>query len=212
MRYGLVAAALLGVAAPAQDNQPESFIKKYAATVAMKDVTLSAEFRYRTAPAGRESLFLKNFVVVEVAVKGAARRRFELRPGMFSLRVNGRRSLAPTSAQMVASHLRWHDDRRQLEIGMGPGAVILGGPSPGPRFPGDPRRVPERPRAPETQPPRREEREPVEILRGAELPEGEVLLPVSGCLYFPYEKKSKSIRRLELIFRSAEGEATLRLK
>lgn len=212
MRRGLVFAALLTLALPAQESLPESLTKKYPATASLKDITVDAEFLYRTVPAGRESLFLHDFLVVEVVVKGPPRRRFDVSPGMFSLRVNGRRSLAPVSASMVASNVHWRDDRKQLHVGVGPGAVIIGGPNPEPRFPGDPRQPPDPPKAPEPDYPREEKRDPAEVLQEAALLEGDVLLPASGCLYFPYDKKAKSIRRLELLYTGPDGKAVLRLK
>lgn len=177
-------------------------------------VRLSAAFHYRALSHGGRSYFLDQHLVVEVGLSSPALKRLKLAAGQFHLRVNGGKAvLAAQPANLVAYSMRWRWSDRGVQAQAGP--VILGGPPNQPRFPGD--RIPAPlPRAPESRPPGAPEPPEAqslgEILAQAALPEGDLLLPVSGCLYYPYEKKIKSIKKLELVYQGPEAAITLRLR
>ena len=44
------------------------------------------------------------------------------------------------------------------------------------------------------------------------LPEGEASVPRSGYLYFPYPRKTKDLRSVELVYQGPAGAATLRFR
>lgn len=178
------------------------------------DVKLSASLNYRSVSHGGRSYFLDQHLVVEVALSSAALKRLKLNSNQFHLRVNGGKEvLAAQPANLVAYAVKWRWTDREMQARAGP--IILGGPPNEPRFPGD--RVPAPlPRAPESRPagaPEPAETPDLgEVLAQVALPEGEVLLPVSGNLYFLYTKKIKSIKKLELVFQGPDGAVTLRLR
>lgn len=212
MRAFLVAAPAValaaGLAVPGVPG-PDSRIEGQAG-----ELSLAAVFHYRSLNYSGRSYFLDQHLVVEVALSSAALKRLKLSSNQFHLRVNGGKAvLGAQPANLVAYAMKWRWTDRGMQARAGP--VIFGGPPNEPRFPGD--RIPAPlPRAPESQPPGAPE--PIEapplgeILAQAALPEGDLLLPVGGCLYFPYEKKIKSIKKLELVFQGPDAALTLRLK
>ena len=48
-----------------------------------------------------------------------------------------------------------------------------------------------------------------EVIQRAALPEGEVALPVSGCLFFPFHGKMKKIKKLELVYDGPLGHGSV---
>jgi len=177
------------------------------------EVTASAAFHYRGLSHGGRSYFLNRHLVVQLTLSSTALRRLKLSASQFHLRVNGKTVLAAEPAGLVAYSMKWQGTDQGVRAQAGP--IILGGPPSRPRFPGDPTGPP-LPRAPESRPAGAPERpEPQdfgEVLAEAALPEGDLVLPVSGCLYFRYPNKIKSIKRLELIYQAPEGPLTLRLR
>jgi len=142
----------------------------------------------------------------------------------FKLRVNGKRdALEAQSPPFVAASVKYPDWERRPTLvaggGIGNAGVIFGPPQSG-RFPGDPTppeaRTPRRPRVPDQGGPggieAREKVLPEEVIVNNALPEGEQRVAVCGYLYFPYRKKTKSIRSLELIYEGSAGSASLRLR
>jgi hypothetical protein len=206
VRALILAAALLAPAAPpaaGQDAQAQA-----------GDVTVGATFHYRGFSRGGRSYFLDQHLVVEVALSGEKGKRANVNAAQFSLQVNGgKRVLMPEPAGLVAYSMKWQWEDRGVRAQAGP--VVIGGPGTEPRFPGDRPRVP-LPRAPEPERPGAadpaEEETLGEMLAAGALPEGDVALPVSGYLYFRYEKKTKSLKKLQLLYQAPGGAVTLRLK
>jgi hypothetical protein len=143
--------------------------------------------------------------------------------GQFSLRLNGKKTaLLPQPAAFVAAALRYTDWEysRRVELGAsrGDSGVILGRPNEQERFPGDGsgrRRLPNPPRVPNPVDNSGIEREPKptadQVALSTALPEGETRGPVSGHLYFAHKGKTRSIRKVELLYNGPNGTATLPL-
>lgn len=205
----LVLAATPGV--PVAQNAPG---ERSNAEALAGDVKLSAVLNYRSLSHQGRSYFLDQHLVVEVALSSAPLKRLKLSSNQFHLRINGgKQVLAAQPANLVAYATKWRWSDRGVEARAGP--IILGGPPNEPRFPGDRTPAP-LPRVPESRPAGAPE--PVEapelgeVLAQAALPEGDILLPVSGNLYFPFTKKIKSIKKLELVFQGPDAAVTLRLR
>ena len=200
----------------AEGIPPKPAPSAYPASAKADGITIGASYLYRSVPAGRGSVFVKGYLVVEVAVFGPKGKRLDISSGHFTLRVNhSKRTLAPEAPQLVISQERY-GRKPELDIGLGSGAIILGGPPLGPRFPGDARRRPPpggRPRI-ETQsaPVGPARNDPAALMKRTALPVGNQLLPIAGYLYYPYRKKTKSIKHLELVYQGPAGSAVLRLK
>lgn len=183
--------------------------------------TIAAEYLVRSIPGERETFFARDHLVVEVAMfpeKGAT---VELAPGQFTLRLNGKISKVADSPQMVAASLKYDDwnARPHVEAGAGVGdtAVILGRPRHDPRFPGDPtsRPLPSPPKV-DPQMDRSGQERSKELAHEAAvalaLPDKEIRGPERGYLYFAYDGKTKSLKKVELVYRGPEGTAVLPLK
>lgn len=205
MKALILAAAL---AAGAQESAPEA---AYQARAEAGPLTVAANFHYRGFARAGRSYFLEKHLAVEVGLFGAKGARLALTASQFSLRINGKQVIASVPAGLVAYSMKWRWVDRGVTAQAGP--VVIGGPGAEPRFPGDRPQLPW-PRVPG--PERTGEPPPEETLgealAAAALPEGDVLLPVSGYLYFPYEKKTKSLKSVELQYFSPGGPVTLRLK
>ena len=200
-----------------EGTAPKPKPQDYGVHVQVADVSIGAEFHYRSFLAAGRSLFVDKHLVVEVALYGPKGKRLDVSAGQFSLRVNGKkRALLPQAPQVIAYAMKWGDSGLVVMGGMGNRRVILGGPEPGPRFPGDPRPSPSPPRAPEAEDRSgvnpRGEVDQGKLMAEAALPHGDKLLPVSGYIYFRYNKKTKSIRKLVLLYQGPAGATSLRLK
>jgi hypothetical protein len=137
--------------------------------------------------------------------------------GQFALRINANKGdgLAPEAPELVAWALKYPDPQQQrgLQTTGQIGPVILAPPSTPGRFPGDtrgdpPSRVPDQNPTGVEKPPLRTADEAVV---DAALPVGDAKGPVGGHLYFAWRGKVKSLKSLELIYRSATGQVVLRL-
>ncbi len=195
---------------------PRASPADYPVHAVVGDLTAAAENHYRTATRGRDTLFLREGLVVEVAVYGPERREVAVSPGQFSLRVNGKGALLlPEPPGVVLSRDRWgHNPALVAQVNdMG---VILGGPEASERFPGDPRRRRPPGDIPRVESPSRPPdaaSAPLDLLESAALPFGGRKLPVAGLLYFHYSGKTKKIKKLELYYQATPGKsAVLRLK
>lgn len=185
---------------------------------------VGAEYLVRSIPGPRGVFFIKDYLVVEVAVFPPRGGTAEVSASAFALRMNGKkRPLLPQSPGFVAASLKYPEWREgpRLEAAAGAGntGVVLGRPEPVERFPGDPTatsRLPRPPRAPEPEKPGAIDRQPEatadEVAVASALPEGPARLPVAGYLYFPYSGKTKSIKSLELLYSGPEGDAALKLR
>lgn len=193
---------------------PKDAANEYPVHAEVNGVTIGAEYFGRAffAPEGEPGAWLaEDHLVIEVALF-SKERDFTINTSKFTLRLDGRKqALPPESPQVVAASLKYPDWNRRPGVivagGVGDAGVILGAPPRTERFPGDPTartRLPAPPRAPE--PEHRSGQEPQPKMTAAEavvataLPEGEVRLPVSGYLYFPYKGKLAKLRSVELLF------------
>jgi len=227
MRQRLLSCLLLPAALFSRDPTlaphgtiPRKATSDYPVQTVLGGHTLAAEYMVRSFQGRNHTFFTKDYLVVEVALYGPKFARLLVSNGHFSLRINGKKqALLPQAPSFVAASLRYPDweMRPRIEAGAGVGdrGVIIGDP-PVARFPGDPRdRPPRIPRTPEPPGPGGvEKEEPAradEVAVESALPEGELVVPVSGYLYFPSRAKPKSIRSLELLYQGPAGSATLRL-
>lgn len=224
-RRGAATFLIFTVAVFAAGTDPKPKADDYQVHAATGNISLGAEFMVRSFQ-GQDNMFIaKDYLVVEVAVYPPKFEKIKVSTGQFTLRVNGKKqALSAQPPSFVAASLKYPDWERRPTVmaggGLGDAGIILGPPTPTERFPGDPRpsqtRLPYPRRVPETgapagiekeEPPRAEE-----VVIQTAFPEGEFSGPVSGYVYFPYKKKTKSIRTLELLYQGPEGSATLRLR
>lgn len=225
MACRVVATLALAVAvAGLAGTGPKTSAADYPVHSTAGKVALGAEYMVRSFHGSNQTFVADRYLVVEVAVFPPKFEKLTLSAGQFTLRVNGKkRALLPQPPSFVGASLKYPDwERRPTVIaggGVGDRGVIFGPPPVTGRFPGDPRpqvgRLPAPPKAPRPDNPAGiETAEPVraeDVVVETALPEGEISGPVSGYLYFPYKKKTKSIRSLELIYLGPAGEATLKL-
>jgi len=221
MKMVWAAAVLAGWAAWAGGVKERARPADYPVHAMLPGLAVGAEFMVHSFSGHHRTYTAPDHLVVEVAIY--PEKPLMVSASQFSLRVNGKKErVFAQGPQFVAASLKYSDwtQRPAATIGAGAGdvGVILGPrPSQG-RFPGDNRnrQPPAPPRAP-TQPPRGgyekpEELDAPELAVETALPEGETRLPVAGYLYFPWKGKVSRIKKLELIFDSPAGAATLKLR
>jgi hypothetical protein len=206
-----------------EGTPPKDDVSKYPVYAAVGEISIGAEYLVHSFSGQNRTFVAPDYLVIEVAVYPPKGEKLKLASGQFTLRVNGKkRGLFSQPPYFVAASLKYPDWERRPTMtagaGIGDTGVILGRPPVTGRFPGDPRptqdRLPRPPRAPQTDQSGMDTPEPVraeEIVVRAALPEGEISYPASGYLYFPYKKKPKSIKSLELIYNGPAGAATLPL-
>ncbi len=203
----LAAAVALG-----QGTDPKPKADDYDVHAATSKGALGAEFMVHSFSGRGQTYVAKDYLVVEVALYPPKGQGIQVRPGEFSLRVNGRKTLlTPVSPSEVVSSLQ-HADwslNRGVELGgtLGNTGVILGRPAPS-RIPGEPSgRAPQPPRAPDSGSPGGIDPEPrvtaAELVVETALPEDPRRGPIAGFLYFPYKGKPSGIKSLELLFEDA---------
>ena len=214
----LLAFALSAYGQTEHKNKPTD----YPAHATVGDVSIGAEYLVHSIPAGNQTFFAPDYLVVEVAVFPGRDEPVDVRGNSFTLRLNGKKATLPSVAPgFVAASLKYPDwemhPRAEASAGVGDTGVILGRPPAVGRFPGDPT-TSRLPRAPQAPPPddRRgiepEEPERAEdVIARAALPDGAVAKPVSGFVYFPYKGKARAVKSVELIFQGKTGSVTLPL-
>ena len=220
----ILLAAALGAAACAAGAEPKPRAEDYRSHGAAGGVAIGAEYLVRSLPSAGEMFFVRDYLVVEVAVYPARNSPVLVAHSHFTLRLNGRKqALFPQTPGIVAASLKYPDWEHRPALtasaGAGDAGVIIGRPRTAGRFPGDPRpgreRLPEAPRVPGPQNPggieRAERQQPDAAAVSAALPEGEATSPVSGLLYFAYRGKTKAVKKVELIYAGEAGNLTLRL-
>lgn len=215
-----ICALLTAAAAPAAE--PTRKPQEYPAHGRVGNIIIAAENLGPSVPTPSGGIYVQNYIAIEVAVfaEGAARSA-PLSASHFALRINGARAvLRPDSPGFVAASIKYSnwERRRGLEAsaGIGDAGVVLGRTTPAARFPGD--RRPIEGRAPNPVPPvqspvetKKDETPVEELVQNAALPEGDRVLPVSGCLFFQYKGKVKNIKKLELVYEGPPGEISLRI-
>jgi hypothetical protein len=218
-------AAVVAAACCAQSvEEPRAKPADYPAHTELKTLSLGAEFMVHTFSGNGKTFFVEDYLVVEVAVYPASGSRPMVAHSHFTLKINGKRSIAPQPPPFVAASLKYPDWERKptltTEAGVGDAGVILGRRRPEPRFPGDNRpareRLPNPPRAPGDGNRAGIEKEEVraeEVCVEQALPEGVASGPLRGFLYFPHKGKVKDIKKLDLLYAVPEGiSATLKLR
>lgn len=184
------------------------------------DHTIAADYLVRTF-GGEKAYFTDEYLVVEVAFFGPKDATPKLDARHFQLRLNGNKKDALSAAPpgMVGAAIKWADweQRRTLEAygSVGNGGVVVGRPPEQERFPGDPRPGQRHP-GPRTTSGKAVEQEapqkPEEAAVYYALPEGEIRLPWSGLLYFPWKGKPSKLKSVEMLYTGPIGEAVLKLK
>lgn len=197
---------------PAQVSTPARIAPHIVAEHVFADgLRLEAEFLHRNVSWKGRSYFVPGCLVVKVRFWGRAT-PIEVAPGQFFLQVNKRRDLLPTSPELVVYQMRRGYSPAVVLGAPGGPSIILGGPDPSPRFPGDPRSNPRQPpRVPDSQTqPETPEEPPLEVvLQQAALPAKLAEPPIEGHLYFPYKQALKGVKQLDLVYRGPAGEARL---
>ncbi len=201
------ACALFAIVLPVAAQQgldSKRTAKEYPVHGAAGSLTLAAEFHYRVLELQHDTVFLREGLVVEVALYGPETQRVEVRNSQFWLRVNGKTTLVAVNAGLVLSQEHLGNQPALTVLVLGGRAQIGGRDSP--RHPQE--RVPrKRPEIDDPNLPQREAPSMQTLLQQMALPEGKRSLPVAGLIYFHYKKKVKSIKKLELIYESPAGEA-----
>jgi len=205
-------------------TEPKPKPTDYPVHAALGDLAIGAEYLVHSIPAGNQTFFAPDYLVIEVAVFPGRSAPVEIGNYTFMLRVNVKKQLIPSEGPgFVAASVKYPDweQRKNVELraGMGDAGVVIGRPPVVGRFPDDPRpgqsRLPRSPKAPEPDDRRgieKEEPESVdEVVAAKALPEGAASTPVSGYLYFRYPGKTKSIKSVELVYEGKAGSVTLKV-
>ncbi len=195
---------------------------EYPARMKIGGVTFAVENLGPSVPTPSGGLFTSDYIAIEVALfaDGLGQRAFINHPD-FALRINGSKTLLrPDTPGAVAASVKYPDweQRTRLEAhaGIGDADVVLGRSRSVERFPGDRRPSEQQGTGPmpriENPLAKKGDQTPVdELVQRSALPEGDSALPVSGCLYFYYKGKLKSIKRLELVYEGRLGEGSVRV-
>ncbi len=215
--------AVCAAAWPQGGTQPKAAAADYPVHAKAGELAVGAEYLVHSFSSGGQTFFAPDYLVIEVAVYPPKGRELRLSTGQFMLRMNGRKGvLFPEPSGFVGASLKYSDweNPRSLEAGIGMGGtdVILGRTTSAPRFPGDrresERRSPPVPKAPGQVPGGVEKQQsltPAEAAVESALPEGAHAGPAGGHIYFRYKGKTKSIKKLELIYQQGEQQTVLRL-
>lgn len=222
LRRLICATWLVGAAAPSLANEgtvTKAKPSEYPAHIRTAEFTLAADYTVRTVVAPARTVFLKDYLVVEVAIFPELGKPVLASGSRFRLRLNGSKGVFyPQSAGMVAASLRYADWEHNRELTVQAGPVILGRTPASGRFPGDPEaasRAPVPSPVPsETVKQRPEAVSDEEIVTEFALREAPVTLPVSGYLYFAWKGKPQKLSKVELLFepRPESDPVVLRLR
>jgi hypothetical protein len=218
----LVFLAALSAILPAQGTKPRSSPAEYPAHTDLKGITIAAENLGHSITSDYGAYVAREFLVIEVAVFSADKWRLSFSAGNFSLRINGNKvPLLAQSPGLVAGTIKYEDWSQGTRItgsaGDGDTGVIVGGPRPTERFPGDPNgrsRMPRPPSVDTNDPnvPQRQDLPVDEAVQRSSLPEGTNLVaPFSGFVFFPFKGKLKKLKSLELLYHGDYGETALPL-
>ena len=220
-RRNLVLAALfaaLVLHADETTRKPE----EYPARMTVGRVTIAAGNLGPSIPTPSGGILTRDYIAIEVALfQDGLGHRADLTHRQFALRINGATTLLrPDTPGAVAASIKYPDWEQHPALvgtaGVGNAGVIIGRPRPIERFPGDHRPAEQTGGGPmpRVESPVGRKADPTsidELVMRAALPEGDMALPVSGCLYFPYKKKLKTIKKLELVYAGPLGEGMLRI-
>jgi hypothetical protein len=200
---------------------PKDRAEDYATHATAGGLALGAEYLVHSIPAGSQTLLASDYLVIDVALFPPRDQAVEIASGTFTLRLNGKKQvLYPVVPGFVAASLKYPDwvvrPNAQVTAGVGDAGVVLGRPPVVGRFPDDPHpgqsRLPRAPRAPTPDDQRGIEQEEPEsidqVIARTALPDGPVVKPVSGYLYFAYKGKIRAIKSLELIYSETRASGT----
>jgi hypothetical protein len=153
----LPALLLLAVLPAAAGTDPKPKPADYPRSSTQPAFTLAAEFLAHSLLTPKGALFLRNYLVVEVALYPAPGARLKLSHQDFRLRTGSKKpDLLAQAPALVVSALRhpdWESSHQSVAtVGLGDGSIMVGRPAPQERFPGDPnsRTAPPLPRAPDS--------------------------------------------------------------
>lgn len=178
---------------------------------------IAADFGGHTFSAENTSLFVEDYLCIEVAIfPEAGGKEIPVSAAQFGLRLNHRKPLLAQTPGMVAASLKYTDwGQRPTTIGQ-VGPVVIG-PTPQSRFPGDP--SDRRTRVPPTvssDPAAEAERPPkvtaAEAVVHVALEEGPTRSVRSGYLYFPYRGKLDKLHSIELVYSGGEAPVSVKLR
>lgn len=213
---------LAGVVLSAADREKASDWPVHASA---GKAEIGAEYMVHSVIHSGETVFVRDYLAIEVALFPAKGQRLDISQGQFALRMNGKKTaMLAQTAGMVAASVKYEDweQHKQLEAtaGVGDASVILGRPRTSARFPGDPTqtrdRLPQPPKAPAPEDRsgvgKQEKLSAEEIITRAALPEGETEKPARGYLYFAYKGNTSKIKKLELSYAGSAGTVVLPLK
>ena len=191
-----------------KDNQPKGMPPRaapseYQAQAKAGMVTIGAEFMGHSVPTPEQLVEAEDYVVVDAGLFGPPGARITLARGDFSLRVNGKKTLASEPYELVFKSLKdpeWIPPT-PAEPKSGGSGITTGGNGGQDKLPPIPPKMPfELRRAMERH------------VQKASMEEGDRDLPRAGLLFFLYRGKREGIHSLELIYSGAAGSATLELQ
>jgi hypothetical protein len=206
----------------AQGTEPKQKATDYSMNVQVGGADIGIEYMARTLSHRGESIYVEDYLLVELAVFPPLNGKTIVRASDFHLRVNGRKTLllAQTPGMVAASlkYPNWAQTRAlTATAGIGESGIIVGRPYPVERFPGDrraessrlPGRIPKAPTTPDGVAKPDESLDVNHLVSGSALPEGEIWFPVSGYLFFGWPEKLSKLKKVELLIRTASGEAVV---
>lgn len=184
MRFGFL---LVLVSAPVFAVDVRSKPVDYPVQGEASDMRLGAEYMVRTFIDREHNFTIDDYLIVEVGVFPKGEVNLDHR--RIVLRINGGPEIQAEAPSAVAASLKYGDWRNKPQITAGAGPIVLGRTPRQPRFPGDPSM-------------NTSDQEPYpfdKIVPAASLPEGKFNRPLAGLMFFPYQKKLKSIKHVELV-------------
>ena len=194
MRFPVIFTGLMflpGLVAIEVKNAPSD----YPAQGCVADFKLGAEYMVSSFSAQEESFTVDHYLIVEIGIFPQGEAKIDLR--RFTLRINGKTSLMTQTPGMVAASVKYPDWTSKPEMTAAAGPVLVGRPPGVERFPGDRRNQRGIPgQVIETQEPKVDH---AGLIETAALSEGKRSKPIAGLLYFPYDKKLKTIRTVDLL-------------
>jgi hypothetical protein len=174
----------------------------YQAHAASGPLTVAADFVKHSVPSPEGMLATEEYVVVEAGVFGPPGARTTLNPADFSLRINGKKTLASEPYVSVFKSLK--DPEWEPDIPVEKGSKTSIGSGGGGKNGNDPPVVPK--------PPFKLQREWNLRMQKEAFPEGDRTLPQAGLLFFKYGGKPSGIHSIELMYSGPSGKATLELQ
>jgi hypothetical protein len=184
---------------------PRASASEYQAQAQAGTVSIGAEFAGHSVPTPEHTYSAEDYIVVEAGLFGPPGARTTLSRDDFSLRINGKKTAAPSEPYELVFHSlkdpEWQPPEAKEEKESKGGLSTGGGGGGGDKVPPLPPKMPF--------PLRRAMEQQVQK---AAMVEGERPLPQAGLLFFQYRGKAEGIKSMELIYSGAAGKATLTLQ